>query len=104
MKQNYTLHGEGKSMRANARTLGVSRNTVRKYLRYAGVDASVHRSGEEQWQERISKDGPAFLPRLLAQGLTRLSGVTKVPWPSLTDARLGRSGTGGRSSPWCQNP
>jgi len=33
VKQLYTLAGEGRSIRAIARTLGISRNTVRKYLR-----------------------------------------------------------------------
>lgn len=32
MKQIYELHGQGLSKRAIARTLGISRNTVRKYL------------------------------------------------------------------------
>ncbi|MBE3584426.1 MAG: IS21 family transposase [Limnochordaceae bacterium] len=33
MKRLYELHGEGRSIREIARTLGVSRNTVRRYLR-----------------------------------------------------------------------
>ncbi len=33
MKQLYELHGEGRSIRRIARDLGVSRNSVRKYLR-----------------------------------------------------------------------
>ncbi len=33
MKQLYELKGEGRSIRAIARDLGVSRNSVRKYLR-----------------------------------------------------------------------
>ena len=33
MKQLYKLKGEGRSIRAIARDLGVSRNSVRKYLR-----------------------------------------------------------------------
>ncbi|BDG59307.1 IS21 family transposase [Caldinitratiruptor microaerophilus] len=33
VKRIYELHGEGKSIRAIARMLGVSRNTIRKYLR-----------------------------------------------------------------------
>ncbi len=33
MKQLYELHGEGRSIRRIAKDLGVSRNSVRKYLR-----------------------------------------------------------------------
>src|SRR5438477_5487931 len=33
VQQIYELHGEGQSIRAIARTLGLSRNSVRKYLR-----------------------------------------------------------------------
>src|SRR5919201_5068467 len=33
VKQIYELHAEGQSVRAIARTLGLSRNSVRKYLR-----------------------------------------------------------------------
>ena len=33
MQQIYELHGQGQSIRAIARMLGLSRNSVRKYLR-----------------------------------------------------------------------
>src|SRR4030095_12433500 len=33
VQQIYELHGEGQSIRAIARALGLSRNSVRKYLR-----------------------------------------------------------------------
>ncbi len=37
MKELYELKGEGRSVRGIARDLGVSRNSVRKYLRSAEV-------------------------------------------------------------------
>lgn len=40
---------------------------AKQVVRYAGVGASVHQSGEEHWQGRISKNGPALLRKLLVQ-------------------------------------
>jgi transposase len=37
VQQVYTLHGQGLSVRAIARTLGISRNSVRKYLRAEAI-------------------------------------------------------------------
>ena len=37
MKEMYEMRGEGVSIRGIARELGVSRNSVRKYLRSPGV-------------------------------------------------------------------
>lgn len=40
---------------------------AKEVVRYAGLDASVHQSGEEYWQGRISKNGPPILRKLLVQ-------------------------------------
>lgn len=40
---------------------------AKQVVRYAGLDASVHQSGEEYWQGRISKNGPPLLRKLLVQ-------------------------------------
>ena len=37
MKELYELKGEGSSIRGISRELGISRNTVRRYVRSAGV-------------------------------------------------------------------
>jgi len=37
VRQIIELHGKGESIRAIARRLGVSRNTVRRYLREPGI-------------------------------------------------------------------
>lgn len=40
---------------------------AKQVVRYAGLEASAHQSGEEHGQGRISKNGPALLRRLLVQ-------------------------------------
>lgn len=76
---------------------------AKQAVRYAGLDAPVHQSGEERWQGRISKNGPAFCANSWCRQLTRLSGVTKTPWRSFADVRPRILGTGERSSPWHEN-
>lgn len=44
MKSICELHGEGKSIREIARLLGVSRNSVRKYLRAPGIPVAKERA------------------------------------------------------------
>jgi len=44
VKQLYELHGEGQSIRSIAKTLGVSRNSVRKYLRSPQVPRAKPRA------------------------------------------------------------
>ena len=65
MKQLYELKGEGRSIRAIARDLGVSRNSVRKYLR----SPQVPRAKEQT--PRGSKLDPykEYLRERLAEGL-----------------------------------
>ena len=65
MKQLYELKGEGRSIRAIARDLGVSRNSVRKYLR----SPQVPRAKEPT--PRGSKLDPykEYLRERLAEGL-----------------------------------
>ena len=52
MKELYELKGDGKSIRGIARELGVSRNSVRKYLRSPGVPR------EQARRRRASKLDP----------------------------------------------
>lgn len=61
----YQLKGEGKSIRAIARTLGISRNTVRRYLRADGVPTAKPRPS------RRSKLDPFIehIDRRLSDGL-----------------------------------
>ena len=61
----YQLKGEGKSIRAIARSLGISRNTVRRYLRAGGVPTARSRPS------RGSKLDPyiGHVDRRLADGL-----------------------------------
>ncbi len=45
MKQIYEMHGQGRSIRGSiARLLGISRNTVRKYVRAPEVPKPKPRS------------------------------------------------------------
>jgi transposase len=64
VKQLYELKGEGRSIRAIARDLGVSRNSVRKYLRSPQVPKSKESS------PRGSKLDPykEYLRQRLAEG------------------------------------
>src|ERR671926_433759 len=43
VKAIYELHGQGHSVRAIARQLGISRNSVRKYLRSPGIPTAAPR-------------------------------------------------------------
>ncbi len=65
MKQLYELKGEGRSIRAIARDLGVSRNSVRKYLRSPQVPKAKGQA------PRGSKLDPykEYLRERLAEGL-----------------------------------
>lgn len=47
MRRVYELYGQGQSIRAIAGELGISRNTVRKYLRSDGVPKEKPRPGRE---------------------------------------------------------
>jgi len=47
VKSIWELHGEGLSLRAIARRVGVSRNTVRKYVRAPGLPAPSQRAERE---------------------------------------------------------
>ena len=50
VKESYELKGGGRSIRGIARELGVSRNTVRKYVRSPGdVPTRPERLGERSW-------------------------------------------------------
>jgi transposase len=44
VKQLYEMHGQGRSIRSIAMLLGISRNTVRKYLRASEVPKSKPRA------------------------------------------------------------
>ena len=65
MKELYELKGEGRSIRGIARELGVSRNSVRKYLRSPGVPREKPRS------RRASKLDPytEYIDGRLSEGL-----------------------------------
>ncbi len=65
MKELYEMRGQGHSIRGIARELGVSRNSVRKYLRSPGVPQAKQR------ERRGSKLDPyaAYIDRRLGEGL-----------------------------------
>lgn len=65
MKQLYDLHGQGESLRSIGRRLGLSRNTVRKYVRSAEVPKARPRSA------RASKLDPykPYIRQRLADGV-----------------------------------
>lgn len=65
VKRIYELKGEGRSIRDIARTVGVARNTVRKYVRSAGIPKAKQRA------KRGSKLDPyrAHVQRRLAEGV-----------------------------------
>ncbi|QZA32145.1 helix-turn-helix domain-containing protein [Hydrogenibacillus sp. N12] len=65
MKRLYELHGEGRSIREIARILGISRNTVRRYLRATEVPKPAPRA------TRGSKLDPykAFILQRVAEGV-----------------------------------
>ncbi len=64
-KRIYELHGEGKSIRAIARMLGVSRNTIRKYLNSPEVPKPAPRP------KRASKLDPCkeYILHRVAEGI-----------------------------------
>jgi transposase len=81
VKQLWELHGQQRSIREIARTLGLSRNTVRKYLRTPGLPAMKPRSQRpsklDAFREHIHRrltDGlencVVLLRELRAQGYT----------------------------------
>lgn len=57
MKELYELKGEGHSIRGIARELGISRNTVRRYVRSPEVPKATQRSRRgsklDQYKEYI---------------------------------------------------
>ena len=65
MKELYELKGEGRSIRGIARELGVSRNSVRKYLRSLGLPR------EKPRRRRASKLDPytEYIDVTLSEGL-----------------------------------
>lgn len=65
MKRLYELHGQGESIRSIARTLGISRNTVRRYLRAPEVPRPKSRP------KRGSKLDPyaEYIRQRLAEGV-----------------------------------
>lgn len=52
---------------------------AKQVVRYAGLDASAHQSGEEHWRGRISKNGPALLRKLLVQAAHRIVRCNQGP-------------------------
>src|SRR5688500_5715862 len=88
VKQLWELHGQQRSIREIARTLGISRNTVRKYLRAPGLPAMKarpHRSSKLEAfrahvQQRLT-DGVencvVLLRELRAQGYTGSYSILK---------------------------
>ncbi len=65
VKELYELKGQGRSIRGIARELGVSRNSVRKYMRSPGVPR------EKPRRRRVSKlyRYTDFVDRRLSEGL-----------------------------------
>ncbi len=66
MKEIYEMHGQGKHIREISAELGLSRNTVRKYLRSPGVPKARPR------EKRVSKleQFKEYLAGRLADGVT----------------------------------
>ena len=71
MKEMYEMKGAGRSIRGIARDLGVSRNSVRKYLRSPGVPK------EKPRRRRASKLDPYtdHIDSRLSEGLGQLRRV-----------------------------
>jgi len=65
VRELYVLHGEGRSVRNIARTLGISRNTVRKYLRSAGLPEPRARPKRPS---KLAEHG-AYIRARLAEGV-----------------------------------
>ena len=87
----HELAAQGKSIQDIAITLGIARNTVRKYLRHPELVAMPHprpnrRSKLDPFKEQIKKwmkedhcyNCEAMLPRLLALGYTGSLSVLKA--------------------------
>src|SRR5712691_7318749 len=87
----HDLRAQGKSIQDIAITLGIARNTVRKYLRHPELVAMPHprpnrRSKLDPFKEQIKKwtledhcyNCEAMLPRLLAMGYTGSLSVLKA--------------------------
>ena len=74
----HVLHRQGRSIRQIAKTLGVSRNTVRRYLRDVAKTPVYHRS------KRISKPEPFtsyLLERIHAATPEPIPATVHQPWP-----------------------
>jgi transposase len=101
VKSMYELHGEGKSIREIARLLGLSRNSVRKYLRSPGVPVAKKRPQRESLldpflehvKQRLSEgveNSVVLLREIQGQGYTGGYSTLKA---YLQPLRRGRTGT-----------
>jgi transposase len=95
----HELATQGKSIQDIAITLGIARNTLRKYLRHPELCAMPHprpnrRSKLDPFKEQIKRwvsedhcyNCEAMLPRLLAMGYTGSLSVRKRVCPPLTSS------------------
>ena len=65
MKQIYSLHAQGRSIRGIADELGISRNTVRKYVRSPGVPKQKPRPKQQSLLEQFKP----YVHQRLSEGL-----------------------------------
>src|SRR5258707_11052821 len=92
----HELSTQGKSIQDIAMTLGIPRNTVRKYLRHPELVAMPHprpnrRSKLDPFKEQVRRlitedhcyNCETMLPRLLEMGCTRSLSVLKALVPPL---------------------
>ena len=103
MKQLYELKGEGRSIRAIARDLGVSRNSVRKYLRSPQVPRAKEQTPRgsklDPYKEYLTE--PALVGQILVgvdsgRRRGRACRAAAAPVPQVLAARRRGAGTGDR--------
>ena len=105
MKSIWELHGEGLSLRAIARRTGVSRNTVRKYLRAPGLPVPSQRAERESLLDRYEdyirqrlgegmENCAVLLEELRAQGYAGSASTLRAYVHPLRRGRAARRGRG----------
>jgi len=66
---------------------------AKQVVRYAGLDASIHQSGEQDRRGRISKNGPPLLPSLLVQAAFQIVRTGNGPLAAFYQRKVKQIGT-----------